>query len=63
MTKLEVNTFIEEMKQLGDDSWTPDAVMMVYGNVSLDAARKDHLAFIDRFGSIVDAVLNHSAQP
>ncbi len=61
MTQLEVNTFISEMNQCGDTNWTYDAVMEVYGDRSLDYARKDRMAALDRFSSIIDNVLNHNA--
>ena len=62
MTQQEITAFIAEMNRQGDVDWTPEAVAKVYGSDSLEFALNDHMATIERFGAIIDAVLNKDAK-
>lgn len=57
MTKVEINTFIEEMEEIGD-YWTPDQVEQVYGDGTLQDALADRRASISALGNIISSVLN-----
>lgn len=46
MSEKDVKTFIETMKKK-EDMWTPDQVISMYGNMSLEEALKDRNAYMN----------------
>ncbi|MFR8975684.1 MAG: hypothetical protein ACLVG9_06760 [Eubacteriales bacterium] len=57
MKKSDINKFIEEMEEIGDD-WEADDVERVYGKSSLDEALNDRKASLGTFFDIIGTVLN-----
>lgn len=57
MTKIEINTFIEKMEEIGD-VWEPDDVERVYGDKSLEDALDDRMKAMSTFANIIGTVLN-----
>ncbi len=48
MTKAEINTFIETMKEIGD-KWSPDQVEEIYGDKTLDEALSSRQSQVSSF--------------
>ena len=57
MTKAEIITFIETMKEF-DDFWTEEQVEDVYRNMSLENAIADRKSSNTKFAEIVRKILN-----
>lgn len=57
MKKGEVNSFIEEMEEIGD-VWEPEDVERVYGNSSLAEALEDRKTSLGKLFDIVGTVIN-----
>lgn len=57
MNKTEIQTFIEEMKSIGD-IWTPEEVDEVYGKCSLDEALKDRKPLVAQFFGNIAKIIN-----
>ena len=57
MKKKDINTFIEEMEEIGDE-WTPEQVENVYGNSTLEEALADRKAAVGTFFNIIGKVIN-----
>ena len=57
MKKKEIDTFIEEMEEIGDE-WTPEQVENVYGNSTLEEALADRKAAVGTFFNIIGKVIN-----
>ena len=57
MNKKEINQFIEEMEEIGDE-WTPEQVERVYGEYSLEDALNDRKGSLDIFSDIIGKVIN-----
>ena len=57
MTKAEINIFIDEMEDIGDD-WTPEQVEDVYGNSTLEEALEDRRASLGMYFDIMEKVIN-----
>ena len=58
MDKKERNTFIREMKKIGD-AWTEEQVEDVYGNCSLQEALADRKAILGMFFRGITEILNN----
>ena len=57
MTKIEIDSFIERMEEIGD-IWEPEDVERVYGNQSLEDAIEDRMGDMMAFGNIMATILN-----
>ena len=57
MKKKEIDTFIEEMEEIGDE-WTPEQVENVYGNSTLEEALADRKAAVGTFFNIIEKVID-----
>lgn len=57
MKKSEVNSFIEEMEEIGD-VWEPEDVERVYGNSSLEEALEDRKTSLGKLFDIIGTVIN-----
>lgn len=57
MKKKDINTFIEEMEEIGDE-WTPEQVENVYGNSTLKEALADRKAAVGISLNIIGKVIN-----
>ena len=57
MKKKDINTFIEEMEEIGD-VWTPEEVEDVYGDSSLEEALADRKSSMGMFFDIIGKVIN-----
>ena len=57
MKKKDINAFIEEMEEIGDE-WTPEQVEDVYGNSTLEEALADRKSSIGTFFDIIGKVIN-----
>lgn len=57
MTKQEIETFIDEMKTIGDE-WTEEQVTDVYGNRSLADALSDRKSIIGKFADNINKIIN-----
>ena len=57
MTKIEIETFIERMEEIGD-VWEEADVERVYGDRSLEEALEDRMGDMMAFGSIISTVIN-----
>ncbi len=57
MTKQEIYTFIEEMKEIGDE-WEFEDVERVYGDESLEEALADRKSNISTFFDSIGKILN-----
>ena len=57
MNKSDINTFIEEMEEIGD-TWTPEQVKDVYGDSSLEEALADRKASLGNLFDIFGKVIN-----
>lgn len=57
MNKSEINQFIEEMEEIGDE-WTPEEVESVYGEKSLEEAINDRKGSVGIFFDIIGKVIN-----
>ena len=57
MKKKDINTFIEEIEEIGDE-WTPEQVENVYGNSTLEEALADRKAAVGTFFNIIGKVIN-----
>ena len=57
MTKVEIETFIERMEEIGD-VWEEADVERVYGDQSLQDALNDRMDDMMAFGNIISAVIN-----
>lgn len=57
MTKIEINTFIEQMAEFGD-VWTPEEVKNVYGDRTLEDAIADREAIHIYWRNINDVIIN-----
>ena len=59
MKKPEINTFIEEMKAIGDE-WTPKQTEDVYGDSTLEEALADRKSAVNTFFDIIGKVINRN---
>lgn len=57
MTKVEIDTFIETMEEF-NDVWTPEQVLEVYGDKTLEEALTDRKSAISSLADIIGNVLN-----
>lgn len=57
MTKVEIDTFIETMEEF-NDVWTPEQVLEVYGDKTLEEALTDRKSAIFSLADIIGNVLN-----
>lgn len=57
MKKKDVEAFIEEMQEIGDE-WTPEQVEDVYGDATLDEALADRKSSVGKLFDIMGMVLN-----
>ena len=57
MKKKDIETFIEEMEQIGD-VWTPEQVENVYGDSTVEDAIEDRKGNLGMFFDIIGTVLN-----
>ena len=57
MTKMDIDTFIERMEEIGD-VWEPEDVERVYGDRSLNDVLEDRMGDMMAFGNIMAAVIN-----
>ena len=57
MKKKDINTFIEDMKTIGDE-WTPEQVEDVYGDSTLEEALEDRKSNIGILFDIFGKILN-----
>lgn len=57
MKKNEIDIFIEEMGNIGDE-WTPEQVEDVYGNTTLEDALSDRKSSLNTFFDIIGKVIN-----
>lgn len=57
MNNGEIHIFIEEMEPIGDE-WTPEQVIDVYGDYSLEEAFADRKALLGSFFNITGNILN-----
>jgi hypothetical protein len=59
MNKTEIQTFIEEMKSIGD-IWTPEQVEKEYGDYSLEEALKDRKPLVAQFLGNIAKIINRN---
>ncbi len=59
MNKTEIQTFIEEMKSIGD-IWTPEQVEKEYGDYSLEKALKDRKPLVAQFLGNIAKIINRN---
>ena len=57
MTRSEIDIFIEEMEEIGDE-WTPEEVENVYGDSTLEEALKDRRTSMGMLFDIIGKVIN-----
>ena len=57
MTKIDIDTFIERMEEIGD-VWEPEDVERVYGNRTLEDALEDRMGDMMAFGNIIATIIN-----
>lgn len=57
MTKQDIETFIDEMKTIGDE-WTEEQVADVYGDRSLTDALSDRKSIIGKFADNISKIIN-----
>ena len=57
MTKIDIDTFIERMEEIGD-VWEPEDVERVYGDRTLEDALEDRMGDMMAFGNIISTVIN-----
>lgn len=57
MNKTEIQTFIEEMKSIGD-IWTPEEVEKEYGDYSLEEALKHRKPLVAQFLGNIAKIIN-----
>ena len=57
MTKVEIETFIERMEEIGD-VWDEADVERVYGDRSLEDTLNDRMGDMMAFGHIISTVIN-----
>ena len=57
MTKIDIDTFIERMGEIGD-VWEPEDVERVYGDRTLEDALEDRMGDMMAFGNIISTVIN-----
>ena len=58
MRKDEIDSFIDEMSDMGDE-WQPEDVERVYGDKSLEDALADRRHDMTWLGGIIGTLLNH----
>ena len=59
MNKTEIQTFLEEMKSIGD-IWTPEQVEKEYGDYSLEEALKDRKPLVAQFLGNIAKIINRN---
>ena len=59
MNKTEIQTFIEEMKSIGD-IWTPEQVEKEHGDYSLEEALKDRKPLVAQFLGNIAKIINRN---
>ena len=59
MNKNEINSFIEEMKTIGDE-WTAEQVEDVYGDETLEKALADRKSAMNMFFDIIGKVIDRN---
>ena len=57
MTKIEIDTFIERMEEIGD-IWEEADVERVYGDRTLEDALNDRMGDVMTFGHIIGTLIN-----
>ena len=57
MTKIDIDTFIERMEEIGD-VWEPEDVERVYGAQTLEDALEDRMGDMMAFGNIISTIIN-----
>ena len=57
MTRSEIDIFIEEMEEIGDE-WTPEEVENVYGDSTLEEALEDRRSSMGMLFDIIGKVIN-----
>lgn len=57
MKEQDIDAFIEEMEEIGDE-WTPEQVEDVYGDSTLEEALADRKSAVGSFFDIIEKVLN-----
>ena len=57
MTQKEINQFIEIMKEICDNRWTPERVEEEYGDLTLREALDKRLSKINTFYNFVEEVV------
>ena len=57
MKKQDIDAFIEEMEEIGDE-WTPEQVEDEYGDSTLEEALADRKSAVGSFFDIIEKVLN-----
>ena len=57
MTKIDIDTFIERMEEIGD-VWEPEDVERVYGDRTLEDALEDRMGDMMAFGNIISTLIN-----
>ena len=57
MTKSEIETFIETMRNIGDE-WTPAQVKDVYGDSTLEAALAERQGMVNQLAGNIGKLLN-----
>ena len=57
MTKIDIDTFMERMEEIGD-VWEPEDVERVYGDWTLEDALEDRMGDMMAFGNIISTIIN-----